>query len=250
MAYIDAQGRMMPDHSDALRVFHYLRAKDYGKYDLTPDAPSIGIHHATDSALAFGADDADMAAIGKRVVANRPWVAQFYAGRDANAAQLIRATRAAIATEGSCIYQGKKRQNNNLGLQIEWHSLAYVDLKGQKYGVDEKTKKTYVRYRTDPKRPDLRRVGDLLWQTPSKLQIQGVGEILLAAHRRWPRVNPVDWLHGHYELARGGHTDPGLPIIEALHDIGVKYLGLTPGFVVPASLTPKLPVIISTTPGV
>jgi hypothetical protein len=51
-------------------------------------------------------------------------------------------------------------------------------------------------------------------------------------------------------LARSGHTDPGLPIIEALHDIGVKYLGLTPGFVVPASLTPKLPVIISTASGV
>jgi len=250
MATIDAQGRLMPGRGDVLRVFHYLRAKDYGKYDITPDAPSIGIHHATDSALAFGADDADMAALGKRVVKTRPFYSQLYTGRDGNTAQLIRLTRAAPATEGNVIFQGQKRQSNNLGLQIEWHSLAYVDLKGRKYGRDEKTKKVYVRYQTDPQRTDLSRHGDKLWQVPSALQTQGVGELLLAAYRRWPNVNPVDWLHGHYELARGGHVDPGPPIIEALHEIGVKYLGLSNGFVVPASLTPKLPIIISTAPGV
>jgi hypothetical protein len=249
MALIDAQGRLLPSHGDVLRVFHYLRARDYGKYDITPDAPSLGIHHATDSSLALGANDADMAALGKRVVKTRPWYSQFYGGRDGNTAQLIRATRAAPATEGNVIYRGQKRQANNLGLQVEWHSLAVVDLKGRKYGRDEKTGKVYVRYQTDPARADLRRVGDKLWQTATPQQTAAVGEIMRAAHRRWPAVDPVDWLHGHYELARN-HADPGPCIIEALHEIGVKYLGLTRGFVVPASLTPPRPVVISAAPRV
>ena len=68
MATIDAYGRLPPSHGDVLGVYHYFHAKDYGKYDLTPEAPSIGIHHVTDSALDYGEDNSNIAALTKRVI--------------------------------------------------------------------------------------------------------------------------------------------------------------------------------------
>ena len=262
MATIDNYGRLLPSHGDVLGVYHYFHAKDYGKYDLTPEAPSIGIHHVTDSALDYGEDDSDAAVLGKKVIAmirgGRPYCAQLYAGRNARVAQIIRLTRATMGTEGNVIFRGKKHQANNLGLQIEWHSLGAVRLNGRKYGVKRNGKPAsvkgpdgtvYTRYQTDPTRADLRREGNLLWQTVTPLQVRAVAEILLAALRRWPQMNPLDLLHGHYEIARGSHVDPGPAVIEALHDIGVKYLGLPQGFSVPAGVLTKTPIIISAASG-
>ena len=121
-------------------------------------------------------------------------------------------------------------------------------MNGRKYGKrDDGT--IYTRYQTDPTRGDLRREGNLLWQTVTPLQVRAVSEILLAALRRWPQMNPLDLLHGHYELARGSHVDPGPCVIEALHEIGVKYLGLPKGFSVPAGVLTKTPIIVSAAPG-
>ena len=252
MATIDTYGRLLPSHGGSIGVYHYFHARDYGKYDLTPEAPSIGIHHVTDSALDYGEDGSDIAVVAKRVIAmirgGRPYCAQLYAGRNARIGQIIRLTRATMGTEGNVVFQGKKHQANNLALQVEWHSLGAVRLNGKKYGKkDDGT--VYVRYQTDPMRADLRREGNLLWQTVTPQQVIAVAEILLAALRRWPNLNPIDLLHGHYEIGRGGHVDPGPCVIEALHDIGVKYLGLPKGFAVPAEVIMKTPIIISAAPG-
>jgi hypothetical protein len=262
MATIDAHGRLLPAKNNVLKVYHYFHAKDYGKYDLTPEAPSIGIHHVTDSALDYGEDDYDIAVVAKKVIAmirgGRPYCAQLYTGRDGQTAQIIKLTRATMGTEGNVIFLGKKHQANNLALQIEWHSLGAVRLNGKKYGVkkDGKPKDVkgpdgtvYVRYSTNPQRADLRREGNLLWQTVTPAQTLSVAEILLAALRRWPQMNPLDLLHGHYEIGRGGHVDPGPCVIEALHEIGVKYLGLPKGFTVPAGVIMKTPIVVSAAPG-
>ena len=161
MAFINDAGLIAPEENDTLKMSYYLKAKDYGRYDrfapLADDAkvtwPQIVVHHITDSIIDPDDYDLDMLARG-RIYAGMKYHTQLYVGLNGQACQIIPANRAAMGVSGAALFRGKQREVNNLAFHIEWVSMS-LNLKGERWVRDEKTKRLKLVYKTDPKRPDL-----------------------------------------------------------------------------------------------
>ena len=224
MAYVDADGLIVPepDKGDVLRIVYVLRVKDYGQ--LTVPAPLLISHHHTarwmrDGEMGVGA--VGMLEMGARV-RKRDKYTQVYVGRDGVAVQCVRYGRACIGTEGSVRVRDKRWETNRIAFQIEWDSWGVASLSGGRGKGAPKI---------NPKRGDAHRVpdpitgGTVLAQPVTEAQSRAVAEICRAVveHAQMP---PLDALHGHRELARGGHPDPNTFICEALEEVVAPALGL------------------------
>ena len=224
MAYVDADGLIVPepDKGDVLRIVYVLRDKDYGP--LTSPAPLLISHHhtarwMTDGEPGVGA--VGMLEMGARVRKKAAYT-QMYVGRDGYAVQCVRYGRSCIGTEGNVLVGGKKRETNRISFQIEWDSWGVADLNGGRGKGAAKI---------NPKRNDVRRIpdpltgGTVLAQQVTSRQSRAVAEICAAVVRK-SKMRPIDALHGHRELARGSHPDPNTYICEALERVVAPVLGL------------------------
>jgi hypothetical protein len=224
MAYVDADGLIVPepDKGDVLRIVYVLRAKDYGP--LTSPAPLLISHHHTarwmvDGERGVGA--VGMLEMGARVRKKSAYT-QVYVGRDGFAVQCVRYGRSCIGTEGNVLVGGKKRETNRISFQIEWDSWGVADLNG---GRGRGAAKINTKRGDSVKVPNLIQGGFWFAQPVTKAQSQAVAEICAAVVKR-SRMRPLDALHGHRELARGGHPDPNNFICDALEQVVAPALGL------------------------
>jgi hypothetical protein len=235
MAHVTDAGLLTPDPGDTLQMSYYLKAKDYGRYDRFPPLkdsapltwPQGVAHHITDSLIDLDDYDLDMLARVKAYAA-MPYHTQFYLGLNGQAGQIIPVSRAAMGIGGSVIFRGAKHEANNLFFHAEWVSML-LNHKGEKWRKDPKTGKTKLIYRTDPNRPDLAKHPNGLWLKVPDLQRKAMGDALVALRDRL-QVNPLNLFHGHYQLGRGTHVDPGPEVIAALYRIGVERFDLPETF--------------------
>jgi hypothetical protein len=224
MAYVDADGLIVPepDKGDVLRIVYVLRAKDYGR--LTVPAPLLISHHHTarwmrDGEQGVGA--VGMLEMGARVRKKSAYT-QLYVGRDGVAVQCVRYGRACIGTEGSVQVGDRRRETNKIAFQIEWDSWGIAELDGSRGGGAAKI---------NPKRKDAHRVANPITGKPAlappitDVQARAVAEICAAVVNK-SGMHAVDALHGHRELARGGHPDPNPFILDALERVVAPALGL------------------------
>lgn len=251
MAYVDDAGRIVPEPSkgDVLRMFYVFRPRDYGAL-LVPE-PVLISNHATarwmkDGALHFpwGMDE-----LGARVL-KRSSYTHVYIMRDGEGVQVVRYGRACVGTEGHVIVDGKRMETNRVAFQIEWDNWGSCDANGGR-GSGMVKGKLVAAEKVNPKRfdakpNDRRTYPGHYWQDVPVTQAQAVAEVVAAVVKR-SGMNPIDALHGHYELVRGTHTDPGPQICLALETVVAPRLGLPITIVAPARdvKTPP-PIVIST----
>jgi hypothetical protein len=242
MAYVDADGLIVPEPAkgDVLRMFYALR-KGYGAL-AAPD-PVLIVHHTTARWMREGeqAFAPGMPEMGKRV-AKRPSYASIYVARDGQAVQVVRYGLACIGNEGHVVVDGKRIETNKVAWQIEWDNIGWCDAKGGR-GTGAPT--------VSPKRADMIRNDEKVypgayWQNVPGAQAQAIAEICAAVVAK-ARMQPINALHGHYELGRKGHIDPGPQVIAALEGVVGVRLGLAAAGVAPARrITGPVPVVIST----
>jgi hypothetical protein len=244
VAFIDDDGwlKAEPDKGDVLRIARVPRPKDYGPL-LVPH-PVLISHHVTARWMKNGSNTfgPGMDEMGARAC-KADYYAHVYVARDGKAAQIVRYGRSALATERSVIVDGKKRETNRVAFQIEWDNWGVCFLNGWR-GKDVEP--------VNPKRSDAIRNRGVkpypgpLWQNVTDVQARAVAEICAAVVAR-SKMNPLDALHGHYELVRDGHIDPGPVICGALETVVAGALGLKLPMICPAREVYKpTPVVIST----
>lgn len=241
MAYIDDDGLIWPepDKGDVLSMAHCMR-DDYGPLSLP--SPVLIVHHATARWMPDGQTKfpLGMWEIGARVK-KRPYYGSVYIFRNGQAVQVNRYGRSSKATAGSVMVDGKKREINRVAFQIEWDSWATCDSKGNRGGVPSVNPKRKDAVRN----PDTKVYPGVYWQNVTDTQAKAVAEVCAAVVAK-SKMNPVDALHGHLELGRGTHWDPGPEIIRAMESIVAPRLGLAVPFVAPArDIRGPTPVTIS-----
>jgi hypothetical protein len=241
MAYIDNDGLIWaePQKGDVLRIAHVLRP-DYGPLRLP--APALISNHTTARWMPDGQTTfpLGMVEIGARVK-KRPNYAGIYVFRDGEAVQTVKYGRSCIATEGAVIINGKRYETNRVAFQIEWDNWGACDRKGFR-GEEAPT--------VNPKRKDAvpnnpNEYPGNYWQNVTETQARAVAEICAAVVEK-SGMRPEDAFHGHYELARKQHIDPGPQVINFLEMVVAPFLGLPLTFRAPArNITGPLPVVIS-----
>jgi hypothetical protein len=243
MAYVNDEGLIVaePTKGDTLRIFYALRPKDYGA--LSVPEPVLISNHTTarwmkDGALRF---EPGMPEMGARI-RKRPAYTHIYVFRNAEAVQIVRYGRACIGTEGHVIIDGKRTETNRTAFQIEWDNWGACDKKGGR-GAGSPT--------VNPKRSDARPNDPKVypgnfWQDVPVVQAIAVAEVIEAVVKR-SGMHPIDALHGHYELARDGHVDPGPQVCRALEMVVAPRLGLPMPTMAPArDVKTPVPIVFST----
>ncbi len=241
MAFVDDDGLLWPEpqKGDVLRVAHVLR-KDYGA--LVTPGPLLIVHHTTgrwmpDGQLTF---PLGMVEIGKRV-AKRPAYASLYVGRDGQAVQVVRYGRSCVGASGKAVHRGKAYEINRVSFQVEWDNWGWCDRKGGRgAGAPTVNPKRRDAVANDPKQHP----GNY-WQDVPVAQAQAVAEVCLAVVSK-SQMRPIDALHGHYEVSRASHVDPGPVVIRALETVVAKRLGLPEPTIAPArNIAVELPIVLS-----
>lgn len=241
MAYIDDDGLIWaePQKGDVLRIAHVLRP-DYGPLKLP--APVLISNHTTARWMPDGQTHfpLGMPEIGARVK-KRPNYATVYVFRDGEGVQCVKYGRSCIATEGSVIVSGKRYETNRVAFQVEWDNWGSCDRKGFR----GEGSPTVNPKRGDAVRNDPREYPGEFWQNVTETQARAVAEIYAAVIAK-SGMRPEDAFHGHYELARKRHTDPGPQVIQWMETVVAPYLGLPLSFQAPArNIRGSLPIVIS-----
>jgi N-acetylmuramoyl-L-alanine amidase len=205
-------GILIPDSGDPA-VHVMLRAKDYGAM-LSPGAvPLLGVNHVTGSYAPVDPTTPRQdgtAGIAARVAAGARYYAHLELSRDGTLWQNLPLHRCAIHCEHSWKdLAGKLWEINRVAVGMEWAGCGWIRQNGCMPGKSG----------IDLTRPDLKLSGHLYWQIPTPQQIDTAGRVWQAVHAAYGMA-PENLVHGHGELAHGGHElCPGPFILEALHNV-------------------------------
>ena len=247
MAFFDADGWLQaePSKGDTFAVRLAPRPKDYGA--LSVAAPVLIVHHTT---ARWMPDDEltppyGMKEYGARVL-KKPEYANAYVLRDGNAIQVARFGRGCIGCGGHVIVGGKSVQINLAAFQIEWDNWGWADPKGGRGGSAKVAPSRHDAVYNTPDNP-YKSPPAVQWQNIPVAQARTVAAICAAAVvASKGAMRALDALHGHLEIGRGSHADPGPQVCLALEKVVAPWLGLPADTIAPARLiTRPIPVVIS-----
>lgn len=216
--HVNEKHLLVADPGDGVKITTLLRPNDYGAM-ITPDAvPLLGVNHVFGMYAPNTMDPAKDGTVGvaHRVAAGSHYYAQLELARCGDLFQCVPLSRCGIHCEHSWRDPVSRvlYSINRVSVGMEWAGCGWIRTNGQMPGKSG----------IDLTRPDLQKVGHLYWQKPTAEQIHTATLVWRAVLDRYgmPAANLI---HGHGELAHGGHElCPGPLILEALHDVTLPAL--------------------------
>ena len=211
--HVDERHLLAADPGDGVQVTYELRDHDYGPMLGPGGNPLLGVNHVFGMYSPDTMDPTKDGTVGvaKRVQAGSRYYAHLQVARNGNVWLGVPFNRCAIHCEHSWNdpVSGKRYEINRVAIGSEKAGCGWIRANGQMPGHSG----------VDLTRPDIVKIGHLYWQIETPEQ-QHTDTLIWQAVRDRYGMPAENLIHGHGELAHGGHElCPGPLILEALHNI-------------------------------